>query len=75
MATRRYKLVEGLCTLANALGGAGDPAVTGVQLAVPWPPEAELERTAGLLGVEVRAGVAERQFGPVRIVVSADAFR
>jgi hypothetical protein len=76
------RLAEDLRALADALEGVEDLAGKAVQLAVPCSSEAELERTADLLGVQVQtqsgARVAQKQFGGVQVVAlmaSTDAFR
>jgi hypothetical protein len=63
--------------LADALEGAEDLADNVLQARLSCSSDAELERIADSLGVEVQteAGirVAQKLFGPVSVVVSADS--
>lgn len=77
MATHQYRLAEELHAVADALDGVEGLAVGAVQLGMSCSSEPELERIAGLLGIEVRTEsgreVAQGQFGPVRLVAFADS--
>ena len=79
MAIHQYRFIDDLRALANALECAEDLEGCAVQVGLTCPTEAELQFAADCLGVEVEtqsgARVAQRQFGPLRIVASEKAFR
>lgn len=77
MSSGPRRLTEEIRALADALEGAGDLADSVVQARLSCSSEAELVRVADSLGVEVQtqsgAGLAQRQFGPLRLVAFVDS--
>ena len=74
MSSGARRLAEDVLVPGDVMESVEDPADIVVQACLSCSSEAELERVADSLGVEVQTQsgirVAQRQFGPVRVVAS-----